>query len=130
MDTEQAALELHHPDALALLRSAALARLAYTGRDGLPRVIPIGFYWNGTAVVVCTAPITEGSRPVGPAAGRTDDRHGQLAGSVRAGLRPRPPAQPPRPAQAGPRRCTRAAATARRRLAARAGSSSSCRAHR
>jgi len=32
------------------------ARLAYTGPDGFPRVIPIGFLWNGTAVVVCTAP--------------------------------------------------------------------------
>ena len=32
------------------------ARLAYTGPDGYPRVIPIGFLWNGTAVVVCTAP--------------------------------------------------------------------------
>jgi len=32
------------------------ARLAYTGPDGHPRVIPIGFLLNGTAVVVCTAP--------------------------------------------------------------------------
>src|SRR5258708_2812503 len=51
MDTEQAALELHHPDALALLRSAALARLAYTGRDAPPRPIPIGFYCNGPPVL-------------------------------------------------------------------------------
>src|SRR5262249_3181832 len=32
------------------------ARLAYNGRDGYPRVIPIGFLWNGTDIVVCTAP--------------------------------------------------------------------------
>src|SRR6266542_251315 len=25
-------------------------------RDGFPRVIPIGFWWNGTDIVVCTAP--------------------------------------------------------------------------
>lgn len=30
-------------------------RLAYDGRDGHPRVIPVGFMWTGTAVVVCTA---------------------------------------------------------------------------
>ena len=39
-----------------MLRSGSLARLAYTGHDGLPRVIPIGFYWNGERIVVCTAP--------------------------------------------------------------------------
>ena len=25
------------------------------GSDGFPRVIPIGFYWNGNQIVVCTA---------------------------------------------------------------------------
>ena len=58
MDTEQVTQELHHPDAQTLLLSSPLTRLAYTGRDGLPRVIPIGFHWNGKAVVVCTAPIS------------------------------------------------------------------------
>jgi pyridoxamine 5'-phosphate oxidase-like protein len=32
-----------------------LARMAYTGRDGFPRVIPTGFYWDGARLVVCTA---------------------------------------------------------------------------
>jgi len=41
------------------LRSAALARLAYTERDGLPRVIPIGFHWDGKQLVVCTAPTAQ-----------------------------------------------------------------------
>jgi hypothetical protein len=33
-----------------------MARLAYAGLDGLPRVIPVGFYWTGERFVVCTAP--------------------------------------------------------------------------
>jgi uncharacterized pyridoxamine 5'-phosphate oxidase family protein len=32
-----------------------LARLAYVARDGTPRVVPIGFTWNGSEVVMCTA---------------------------------------------------------------------------
>ncbi|MFC8277223.1 pyridoxamine 5'-phosphate oxidase family protein [Streptomyces sp. NPDC057271] len=32
-----------------------LTRLAYVGKDGAPRVVPIGFMWNGTEVVMCTA---------------------------------------------------------------------------
>lgn len=31
-----------------------LARLAYVASDGTPRVVPIGFTWNGTEVVMCT----------------------------------------------------------------------------
>jgi hypothetical protein len=30
--------------------------LGYNGLDGHPRGIPIGFIWNGTAIVVCTSP--------------------------------------------------------------------------
>jgi hypothetical protein len=48
--------DLQEPGALELLHSPDPARLAYTGPDGYPRVIPVGFLWNGTAVVVCTAP--------------------------------------------------------------------------
>jgi hypothetical protein len=36
--------------------SGSMARLAYNGHDGFPRVIPIGFYWTGDRIVVCTAP--------------------------------------------------------------------------
>lgn len=32
-----------------------LVRLAYVAKDGTPRCIPIGFAWNGSAVVMCTA---------------------------------------------------------------------------
>ena len=55
MDTQELNDELETPGAVALLRSAPLCRLAYLGQDGLPRVIPIGFYWNGKRIIVCTA---------------------------------------------------------------------------
>jgi general stress protein 26 len=32
-----------------------VARLAYVAKDGTPRSIPIGFTWNGSAIVMCTA---------------------------------------------------------------------------
>jgi nitroimidazol reductase NimA-like FMN-containing flavoprotein (pyridoxamine 5'-phosphate oxidase superfamily) len=55
MDTQELNDELGNPGAQALLRSSPLCHLAYLGPDGLPRVIPTGFYWNGERVVVCTA---------------------------------------------------------------------------
>jgi Pyridoxamine 5'-phosphate oxidase len=55
MDTQAITEELEHPGARNLLESATLLRLAYNGSDGFPRVIPIGFYWNGRQIVVCTA---------------------------------------------------------------------------
>jgi nitroimidazol reductase NimA-like FMN-containing flavoprotein (pyridoxamine 5'-phosphate oxidase superfamily) len=55
MNTDDVATELALPKARHLLETATLCRLAYNGRDGLPRVIPIGFHWNGAAIVVCTA---------------------------------------------------------------------------
>jgi nitroimidazol reductase NimA-like FMN-containing flavoprotein (pyridoxamine 5'-phosphate oxidase superfamily) len=55
MNTHELARELGHPDAQKLL-SGSLARLAYNGHDGFPRVIPVGFYWTGERIVVCTAP--------------------------------------------------------------------------
>ncbi|HYB26404.1 MAG TPA: pyridoxamine 5'-phosphate oxidase family protein [Solirubrobacteraceae bacterium] len=48
--------ELDQPGAQELLSAAVLARLAYNGPDGYPRVIPIGFHWNGEQIVMCTAP--------------------------------------------------------------------------
>jgi hypothetical protein len=55
MNAQEVAQELSQPDAQELLRSATLARLAYNGSDGFPRVIPIGFHWNGSQIVICTA---------------------------------------------------------------------------
>src|SRR4051812_43355632 len=85
MDDHELADELGHPAAQELLRSAPLARLAYNGQDGFPRVIPCGFHWTGEAIVVCTATtapkatalavrpnvavtIDDGNRPAGPQA--------------------------------------------------------------
>lgn len=50
-------LELLTTDPLArrLLTSALPARLAYVALDGTPRVVPIGFHFDGTHVVVATA---------------------------------------------------------------------------
>jgi pyridoxamine 5'-phosphate oxidase-like protein len=55
MNAQAVTEELEHPGARALLDSATLLRLAYNGSDGLPRAIPIGFLWNGSRIVVCTA---------------------------------------------------------------------------
>lgn len=48
--------DLDLPEAGELLRHGPLARLAYNGLDGLPRVIPIGFLWRDGRIIVCTAP--------------------------------------------------------------------------
>jgi len=56
MNNDSAIADLRHPGAQELLRSPDPARLAYNARDGFPRVIPVGFLWNDTAIVVCTAP--------------------------------------------------------------------------
>jgi hypothetical protein len=48
---------LNHPVAQAMLHSRVQARLAYNWKDGTPRVIPIGFHWDGTDVVMGTPPI-------------------------------------------------------------------------
>jgi nitroimidazol reductase NimA-like FMN-containing flavoprotein (pyridoxamine 5'-phosphate oxidase superfamily) len=54
MNEHELASELGQDGARELLESGSLLRLAYNGHDGLPRVIPIGFLWNGTEIVVCT----------------------------------------------------------------------------
>jgi Pyridoxamine 5'-phosphate oxidase len=45
---------LNQPLARELLGSAIPARLAYNGLDGFPRVVPIGFYWNGAELVLAS----------------------------------------------------------------------------
>ena len=54
MDPQELRAELEPAE--DILRTATLARLAYDGIDGTPRVIPIGFLWTGDAVVVATHP--------------------------------------------------------------------------
>jgi Pyridoxamine 5'-phosphate oxidase len=39
-----------------LLHSSIPARLAYVGVDGDPRVVPIGFLWTGTQILIFTVP--------------------------------------------------------------------------
>src|SRR2546421_10565935 len=46
---------LRDPVARQLLQSKSPAHLAYTWRDGTPRVVPIGFHWNGQEIVLATA---------------------------------------------------------------------------
>ena len=59
MATEQGDLALlDDPVAQELLHSTNLARLAYTWRDGTPRVIPIWFHWDGETIVLGTPPLS------------------------------------------------------------------------
>ena len=55
MKQEQVREVMNDPLAQELLTSTIPARLAYTGLDGFPRAIPIGFLWDGTRFVIGTA---------------------------------------------------------------------------
>lgn len=55
MDPQKVVEELEQPSAQELLKGTSMARLAYNGPDRLPRVVPIGFFWNGEEIVICTA---------------------------------------------------------------------------
>ena len=56
MTPEQVRAAMADPVAQRLVNSPILARLAYVARDGTPRVIPIGFHWNDTTIVIGTVP--------------------------------------------------------------------------
>ena len=47
--------ELSTTGAQELLASTSAAHLAYIGKDGTPRVIPVGFFWTGDQFVISTA---------------------------------------------------------------------------
>ena len=47
--------ELSTTGAQELLASPSAVHLAYLGRDGTPRVIPVGFFWTGDQVVISSA---------------------------------------------------------------------------
>ncbi|HEY0449724.1 pyridoxamine 5'-phosphate oxidase family protein [Actinophytocola sp.] len=47
--------ELSTTGAQELLTSPSAAHLAYIGKDGTPRVIPVGFFWTGDQFVISTA---------------------------------------------------------------------------
>jgi hypothetical protein len=55
MTTRQGDLGLlTDPVAQRMLQSTVPARFAYNWHDGTPRVVPIGFHWNGSEVVLGT----------------------------------------------------------------------------
>ncbi|MHB8627993.1 MAG: pyridoxamine 5'-phosphate oxidase family protein [Aggregatilineales bacterium] len=57
MPTKQGPVNLlDDPVAQGLLQSKIPARLAYVWKDGTPRVIPIGFHWDGKDIVLGTPP--------------------------------------------------------------------------
>jgi Pyridoxamine 5'-phosphate oxidase len=47
---------LNDPLAQQLMGSKIPARVAYISLDGSPRVVPLGFLWNGEQFVICTLP--------------------------------------------------------------------------
>lgn len=47
---------LNDPVSQELLNSSIPARFSYIGLDQGPRVIPIGFYWDGSRIVMATVP--------------------------------------------------------------------------
>jgi hypothetical protein len=55
MDQHEINEELSAAGAQELLTATTSAHLAYSGKDGTPRVIPVGFYWTGSQVIVATA---------------------------------------------------------------------------
>lgn len=55
MDRHEIDAELSAPGARELIESTSLAHLAYIATDGAPRVMPVGFFWNGAEIVISTA---------------------------------------------------------------------------
>ena len=55
MEQQEINAELSRTGAQELLTSPQSARLAYIGRDGTPRVIPVGFFWTGDQFVISSA---------------------------------------------------------------------------
>jgi hypothetical protein len=56
MDRHQVSHILNSGLAQELLQSSIPVRLAYTGLDGSPRVVPLAFHWDGERFVICTIP--------------------------------------------------------------------------
>jgi hypothetical protein len=55
MERREIDTELSMTGAQELLAATSAAHLAYIGRDGTPRVIPVGFFWTGEQFVISTA---------------------------------------------------------------------------
>ena len=57
MPSQQGSLDLlNHPVAQEMLNAPFPMRLSYIWTDGTPRVVPIGFHWNGTELVIGSPP--------------------------------------------------------------------------
>jgi hypothetical protein len=56
MDQHQIDATLTDPVTLALLERSPLMRIAYTGKDGAPRVVPLAYVVRDGRFVFCTAP--------------------------------------------------------------------------
>lgn len=57
MPTQQGSLELlNDPVAKEMLQAPFPMRLSYVWTDGTPRVVPIGFHWDGTDLVIGSPP--------------------------------------------------------------------------
>lgn len=54
MDQSEVSAVLGKPLSQEMLKRD-IARLAYVAGDGSPRVVPIGIFWNGTQIVMCTS---------------------------------------------------------------------------
>ena len=53
MPSQQGSLDLlTHPVAQEMLQSPIPMRLSYVWLDGTPRVVPIGFHWNGSEIII------------------------------------------------------------------------------
>ncbi|WP_205856791.1 pyridoxamine 5'-phosphate oxidase family protein [Phytoactinopolyspora endophytica] len=55
LSTQDIAEVMNRPYSRELLASPIPARLAYTSLDGDPRVVPVGYHWDGTHVTVASA---------------------------------------------------------------------------
>jgi nitroimidazol reductase NimA-like FMN-containing flavoprotein (pyridoxamine 5'-phosphate oxidase superfamily) len=55
MSVHDIAEVMNRPYSRELLASRIPARLAYTGLDGDPRVVPVGYDWDGTHFTVASA---------------------------------------------------------------------------
>ena len=55
MERQDIEAELATAGAQELLTSTSMCHLAYVGKDGSPRVIPIGCFWTGDQIVISTA---------------------------------------------------------------------------
>lgn len=66
MPTNQGDVALRDdPVAQQLLESPLIAHLEYVWTDGTPRVVPIGFHWNGAELLFCTPPDAPKTKALG-----------------------------------------------------------------